>query len=90
MSKEELRVLNHAKKLLNQNDIKPANNRQKKRLTMPSIPSTEYLPVLEPQVSPINHDKLINICINLHKSTFNFKPSQEIDVNLLKFEKIVI
>jgi hypothetical protein len=82
MSKEELRISNHAKKLLNQNDIKPTNNRNKKRITIHPVPSTEYLPVLAPKVSPIDDDKLLNICINLHKSTFNFKPSQEIDVNI--------
>ncbi|CAF1015065.1 unnamed protein product [Adineta steineri] len=82
MSKEELRIINHAKKFLKPNDVKPTNNRQKKRLTTPPVvvPSIEPpVVVVEPKISPIDSDKLINICVNLHKSTFNFKPSQEID-----------
>ena len=55
------------------------------------IPSTEYLPVLAPKLPPTTRitiennsddEKLIKICVNLHKSTFNFKPSQKIDVSL--------
>ena len=81
MSKEELRILNHAKKLLNPADTKSTNNRQKKRVSIQSVPSTESLPVVvEPKVSPVDSEKLIHICANLHKSTFDFKPSQEIDV----------
>ncbi|CAF0862944.1 unnamed protein product [Adineta ricciae] len=80
MSKEELRILNHAKKLLNPTDAKATNNRQKKRVSIQSVPSTESLPVVvEPKVSPVDSEKLIHICVNLHKSTFDFKPSQEID-----------
>ncbi|CAF3965491.1 unnamed protein product [Rotaria sp. Silwood2] len=84
MSKEELRILNHTKKLLNQNNIKSTTtNRQKKRLTIQSIPSKEYLPVLESKLLPIDNDEnLINICVNLHKSTFNFKSSQDINEKL--------
>lgn len=103
MSKEELRLSNQAKKLLNESDPKTANNRierpAKKRPAaimkrsideMHHIPSTEYLPVLAPKLPttrlPIENnsddDKLIKICVNLHKSTFNFKPSQEMDVSL--------
>lgn len=103
MSKEELRLSNQAKKLLNESDpTKTANNRierpAKKRPTaimkraiedIHQIPPTEYLPVLAPKL-PITRlaiennsddDKLIKICVNLHKTTFNFKPSQEIDVS---------
>ncbi|CAF1185299.1 unnamed protein product [Rotaria sordida] len=100
MSKEELRLSNQAKKLLNETDPKTANNRierpNKKRPTtimkrsiddIHQIPSTEYLPVLAPKLPPTrlavennsDDEKLIKICVNLHKSTFNFKPSQEID-----------
>ncbi|CAF1064453.1 unnamed protein product [Rotaria sordida] len=84
MSKEELRILNHTKKLLNQNNIKPTTTkRQKKCLTIQSIPSKEYLPVLEPKLISIDDDEnLINICVNLHKSTFNFKSLQEINEKL--------
>ncbi|CAF3372187.1 unnamed protein product [Rotaria sp. Silwood1] len=85
MSKEELRILNHTKKLLNQNNTKSTstNNRQKKRLTIQSIPSKEYLPVSESKLLSIDDDEnLINICVNLHKSTFNFKSSQEINEKL--------
>jgi len=63
MSKEELRIIN-------QN-----HNRPKKRVTIQSVPSTEYS---EPNLSPIDDEKLINICVNLHKSTFNVRFSQEI------------
>ncbi|UJR10157.1 hypothetical protein I4U23_014373 [Adineta vaga] len=79
MSKEELRILNHAKKFLNPNEVKTTNNRQKKRTTIQSVPSNESLPVVETKVAPVDNEKLIHICVNLHKSTFNFKPSQEID-----------
>lgn len=106
MSKEELRLSNQAKKLLNESDPKAANVRverpSKKRPTaaaaavlkrsmeeMHHIPSTEYLPVLAPKLPTTrlaiennsDDEKLIKICVNLHKSTFNFKPSQEIDVS---------
>lgn len=102
MSKEELRLSNQAKKLLNETDPKTANNRierpTKKRPAaimkrsideMHQIPSTEYLPVLAPKLPTTriavennsDDEKLIKICVNLHKSTFNFKPSQEIDVS---------
>lgn len=102
MSKEELRLSNQAKKLLNETDPKAANTRierpSKKRPTaimkrsideVHQVPSTEYLPVLAPKLTPprlivennSDDDKLIKICVNLHKSTFNFKPSQEIDVS---------
>jgi len=65
MSKEELRVVN-------QN-----NNRPKKRVTIQSIPSIEYF---EPTLSPIDDEKLINICVNLHKSTYNIKfPQPDLD-----------
>ncbi|CAF3851990.1 unnamed protein product [Rotaria sp. Silwood2] len=100
MSKEELRLSNQAKKLLNETDPKTPNTRiertNKKRPTtimkrsvdeIHQIPSTEYLPVLAPKLPPTrlavennsDDEKLIKICVNLHKSTFNFKPSQEID-----------
>ncbi|UJR35881.1 hypothetical protein I4U23_028624 [Adineta vaga] len=100
MSKEELRLSNQAKKLLNEADPKAANvrvERPTKKRAAPIIkrsidevhhvPSAEYLPVLAPKLPttrPIidnnsDDDKLIKICVNLHKSTFNFKPSQEID-----------
>ena len=54
---------------------------------MSHIPSTEYLPVLAPKLpttripieSNSDDEKLIKICVNLHKSTFNFKPSTDID-----------
>jgi len=65
MSKEELRIVN-------QN-----YNRPKKRVTIQSVPSTEYS---EPKLSPIDDEKLINICVNLHKSTYNIKISQDIDI----------
>ena len=102
MSKEELRLSNQAKKLLNEADPKLANSRierpSKKRPAaiikrsieeMHQIPSTEYLPILAPKLPPArlstmdnesDDEKLIKVCVNLHKSTFNFKPSQEIDV----------
>ncbi|CAF3367127.1 unnamed protein product [Rotaria socialis] len=100
MSKEELRLSNQAKKLLNEADPKAANTRierpSKKRPTaimkrsideIQQVPPTEYLPVLAPKLPPArlaiennsDDDKLIKICVNLHKSTFNFKPSQDID-----------
>lgn len=100
MSKEELRLSNQAKKLLNESDPKTANNRiekvTKKRPgaivkrsieDISHIPSTEYLPVLAPKLpttripieSNSDDEKLIKICVNLHKSTFNFKPSSDID-----------
>jgi hypothetical protein len=103
MSKEELRLSNQAKKLLNEADPKTANNRierpaKKRPATIMKrsideihhIPATEYLPVLAPKLPTTrlatidnnsDDDKLIKICVNLHKSTFNFKPSQEIDVS---------
>ncbi len=102
MSKEELRLSNQAKKLLNEADPKAANTRierpSKKRPAtimkrsvdeIPHLPSTEYLPVLAPKLPTTrlavennsDDEKLIKICVNLHKSTFNFKPSQEIDVS---------
>jgi hypothetical protein len=65
MSKEELRILN-------QN-----HNRPKKRVTIQSVPSIEHF---DPKLSPIDDEKLINICVNLHKSTFNGKFSQEMHV----------
>ncbi|CAF0932025.1 unnamed protein product [Adineta steineri] len=100
MSKEELRLSNQAKKLLNEADPKAANTRierpTKKRPAaimkrsieeIHHIPTTEYLPVLAPKLPTTrlavennsDDEKLIKICVNLHKSTFNFKPSQEID-----------
>ena len=113
MSKEELRLSNQAKKLLNEADPKAANTRierpSKKRPTaimkrsideIQQVPSTEYLPVLAPKLPPpppppaparlaiennSDDDKLIKICVNLHKSTFNFKPSQDIDVSESSF-----
>lgn len=81
MSKEELRILNNAKKFLNPNDAKPVNNRQKKRISIQPVPSNESLPSNEPAASPVDNEKLINICVNLHKTTFDFKPSQEVDVS---------
>lgn len=103
MSKEELRLSNQAKKLLNEADPKAANARverpAKKRpaaITKRSVeelhphPAAEYLPVLAPKLpttrlaveNNADDEKLIKICVNLHKSTFNFKPSQEIDVSV--------
>jgi hypothetical protein len=49
-------------RVLNQN-----HNRPKKRAP---IPSTEYS---EPKLSPIDDEKLIHICLNLHKATYNEK-----------------
>ena len=104
MSKEELRLSNQAKKLLNETDPKAANTRverptKKRPATIMKrsidevhhVPSTEYLPVLAPKLPTTrlvvennsDDEKLIKICVNLHKSTFNFKPSQEIDVKFL-------
>jgi hypothetical protein len=59
-------------RILNQNNN---NNRPKKRL----VPSIEYS---ELKSSPIDDEKLINICVNLHKSTFNIRFSPEIDVKI--------
>ena len=56
-------------RILNQNHHRP-----KKRVV---IPSTEYL---EPKSDPIDDEKLISICINFHKATFNGKSPQEIHV----------
>ena len=103
MSKEELRLSNQAKKLLNEADPKAANNRverpSKKRPAtimkrvieeVQQMPPVEYLPALAPKqptihLAVVDHssddEKLIKMCVNLHKSTFNFKPSQEIDVS---------
>ncbi len=103
MSKEELRLSNQAKKLLNETDPKAATARierpSKKRPAaimkrsideIHHIPSTEYLPVLAPKLPTTTRlavennsddERLIKICVNLHKSTFNFKLSQEIDVS---------
>lgn len=53
-------------RIMNQNSSRP-----KKRISTPS--TNEYS---EPKSSPIDDEKLINICINLHKATFN-KTSQE-------------
>lgn len=83
MSKEELRISNQAKKLVNPNELKPANNRAKKRPT-PSIqtnPSTESLNGNSPaaKASPIDDDRLISLCVNLHKSTFNLKIEENTD-----------
>lgn len=103
MSKEELRLSNQAKKLLNEADPKAATNRverpTKKRPAtimkrvveeVQQMPPVEYLPALAPK-QPATHlavadqssdnEKLIKMCVNLHKSTFNFKPPQEIDVS---------
>ncbi len=109
MSKEELRLSNQAKKLLNETDPKTATTRierpNKKRPAtimkrsideMHHIPSTEYLPVLAPKLPTTrlpaennsDDEKLIKICVNLHKSTFNFKPSQEIDVSFQLIKKV--
>ena len=81
MSKEELRVSNPAKKLVNQNGLKSSTNRQRKRVTIQSLPSNEYLSVVQPKLSPINDESIINICLNLHRSTYNWKSSAEFDVN---------
>ena len=62
MSKEELRVLN-------QN-----HNRPKKRVPTPVVPpTTEYS---EPKLSPIDDEKLISMCLNVHKATYNEKTDQ--------------
>ncbi len=58
MSKEELRVLN-------QN-----HNRPKKRVPTPTVPPIEYS---EPKLSPIDDEKLITMCLSLHKATYNEK-----------------
>ena len=87
MSKEELRISNQAKKLLNPQELKtPTNNRTKKRTT-PSIqttPSSESLPAtaIAPKLSPVDDDRLISLCVNLHKTTFNLKVDETAaDVN---------
>jgi hypothetical protein len=102
MSKEELRLSNQAKKLLNDAEPKLVNHRverpTKKRSTgvvkrsideVHQVPSAECIPILAPKIvhTPLvtvdnnsDDERLIQICVNLHKSTFNFKPSQEIDV----------
>jgi len=68
MSKEELRVINQ-----NNN-----TNRPKKRVTIQSVPSN--IEHFEPTLSPIDDEKLINICVNLHKSTYNIKfPQPDLD-----------
>lgn len=66
MSKEELRIMN-------QN-----HNRPKKRVSIPSVPSREYIEIKPPPVS--DDEKVIQICVNLHKTTFNEKFSQETQV----------
>lgn len=66
MSKEELRIMN-------QN-----HNRPKKRVSIPSVPSREYIETKPP---PTDDEKVIQICVNLHKTTFNEKFSQETQVN---------
>ncbi|CAF4440072.1 unnamed protein product [Rotaria socialis] len=82
MSKEELRILNHTKKLLNQNGIKSTNNRPKKRLTIQSVPSKEYSPPIESKLSPVDDESLISVCVNLHKVTMNVKSSEDTDTKL--------
>ena len=81
MSKEELRISNQAKKLLNPAEIKANTNRNKKRtIPLQTTPSSEALPVLAPKLSPIDDEQMIALCINLHKTTFNEKPDETVDV----------
>lgn len=101
MSKEELRLSNHAKKLLNESDSKAANARvervtNKKRPSavekrpideVQQVPTTDFVATLTPRSNALEtpnlseDERLIKTCVNLHKSTFHSKPSQEIDVS---------
>lgn len=81
MSKEELRILNNAKKVLNQNEPKPKNNRHKKNSPLPSVPSKEYSsPPIEQKVPSSADESFIKACVSLHKATIYPKDSQETDV----------
>ena len=82
MSKEELRISNQAKKLLNPTELKTANANRSKKRTVPlqNNPSTESLPALAPKTSPMDDEQLILTCVNLHKSTINMKLDETIDV----------
>ena len=101
MSKEELRLSNHAKKLLNESDPKAANGRlervsNKKRPSavvkrsideVQQVPTNDYVASLTPRSNTLEtpnlseDERLIKMCVNLHKTTFHSKPSQEIDVS---------
>ena len=67
MSKEELRISN-------QNHHRPP----KKRVSTQAVPPIEHS---ETKSSPTDEEKLIQTCINLHRTTFNEKFSQETQVN---------
>ena len=82
MSKEELRISNQAKKAANATaEVKTTTpSRAKKRPAVPASPAKELPPVLAPNLSPIDDDKLINVCLDLHRTTFNSKPPENVDV----------
>ena len=81
MSKEELRISNQAKKAANATtEVKTTPSRAKKRPVVPASPAKESPPVLAPKLSPIDDDKLINVCLDLHRTTFNSKPPENVDV----------
>lgn len=82
MSKEELRISNQAKKLLNPNELKATNGNRNKKRTVPlqNNPSTESLPTLAAKSSPMDDEQLISTCVNLHKTTINLKLDETIDV----------
>lgn len=66
---------------MSKEELRILNNRPKERI----VPLIEYI---EPKPSPIDDDKLINICVNLHKSSYNTKISQGIDVKTKIFENM--
>ena len=96
MSKEELRLSNHAKKLLNESDPKTVNVRSersnKKRpstVTKRSVDEVQQVPTNEyfspstssSETTNISEDeRLIKLCVNLHKSTFHSKPLENVDI----------
>jgi len=96
MSKEELRLSNHAKKLLNESDPKTVNVRSersnKKRpstVTKRSVDEVQQVPTNEyfspstssSETTNVSEDeRLIKLCVNLHKSTFHSKPLENVDV----------
>lgn len=108
MSKEELRLSNQAKKLLNEMDPKSGSSPNgtqrvekpnKRRSHAPikrsvdevhQVPSSEcstnYSLKVLPMEQHVDDEKLIKICVNLHKSTFNCKQTQDIDVRLSQIE----